>query len=53
MYTSGLSATELSRAHLEHTDDVSAATAEAVGNAGSDARVCVLPEGPTTIPYVA
>jgi nickel-dependent lactate racemase len=53
MYTSGLSATELSRAHLEHTDDVSAATAEALGNAGSDARVCVLPEGPTTIPYVA
>jgi nickel-dependent lactate racemase len=52
MRTSRLSAAELAEAHLECTDDVSATVAEAVGAAGRDARVCVLPEGPQTIPYV-
>ncbi len=50
--TSYLSAAELASAHLGHTDDVAATVHEALGRSGPDARVCVLPEGPQTIPYV-
>ena len=32
--------------------DVAATVHEALGRSGPDARVCVLPEGPQTIPYV-
>ncbi len=53
MHTDRLSDAELAAAHLEHTDDVSATVAEALGAAGPAARVCVLPEGPQTIPYLA
>jgi nickel-dependent lactate racemase len=49
---SRLTADELAEAHLGATDDVSATVAEAVAAAGDGARVCVLPEGPQTIPYV-
>src|SRR5215210_1163633 len=52
MHNERLSADELAQAHLGATDDVSATVAEHVGAAGPDARVCVLPEGPQTIPYV-
>lgn len=48
-----LDADALRSAHLGHTDDVAATVADALGAAGPDARVCVLPEGPQTIPYVA
>ncbi len=51
--SSYLSAADLASAHLGHTDDVAATVHEALGRAGRDARVCVLPEGPQTIPYVA
>ena len=47
-------ADQLAAAHLGHTDDVAATVGrDALGAAGPDARVCVLPEGPQTIPYVA
>jgi lactate racemase len=52
MHTSYLSDEDLAAAHLEQTRDVSATAAEALAAAGSDARLCVLPEGPQTIPYV-
>ncbi|MBB5803527.1 nickel-dependent lactate racemase [Saccharothrix ecbatanensis] len=52
MHTSHLSDAELATAHLEQTADVSATVAEALAAAGPDARLCVLPEGPQTIPYV-
>jgi nickel-dependent lactate racemase len=52
MHTSHLSDAELAEAHLEQTDDIAATVAEAVEKAGPGARVCVLPEGPQTIPYV-
>ena len=39
-------------AHLEPVDDVERATAECLDGYGPDAEVCVLPEGPQTIPYV-
>ncbi|GAA1599716.1 nickel-dependent lactate racemase [Kribbella karoonensis] len=49
MHTGFLSDAELAAVHLEQTTDISAAVAAA----GPDARVCVLPEGPQTIPYIA
>ncbi len=39
-------------AHFEPIDDVGAAVAAATWAAGSDARLCVLPQGPQTIPYL-
>jgi nickel-dependent lactate racemase len=53
MHTSFLSDGDLASAHLEQTDDIAATVAAALADAGSDGRVCVLPEGPQTIPYVA
>ena len=50
--SSYLSAEDLASAHMEHTDDVGATVREALASAGPGARVCVLPEGPQTIPFV-
>lgn len=52
MHTSHLSDADLATAHLEQTADISATVAEALAAAGPQARVCVLPEGPMTIPYL-
>ena len=48
----GLSAGQLAAAHFEPAPDLDAALAECVAGR-PEARVCVLPEGPQTIPYVA
>ena len=48
-----LSADDLRSAHLEPVPDLADAVGRALDEAGPDARVCVLPEGPQTIPYVA
>ncbi|GAA0940298.1 nickel-dependent lactate racemase [Pseudonocardia zijingensis] len=53
MHTSYLSDEALAAAHLEQTGDIAGTVAEALAAAGPDARVCVLPEGPQTIPYPA
>jgi nickel-dependent lactate racemase len=53
MHTSHLSDEDLATAYLEQTRDISATVAEALAAAGSGARLCVLPEGPQTIPYLA
>jgi nickel-dependent lactate racemase len=53
MHTSYLSPGDLAAAHLGHTDDVGETVLAALHEAGPQARVCVLPEGPQTIPYVA
>jgi lactate racemase len=53
MHTSYLSDHALAAAHLEQTADIAGTVAEALAAAGPDARVCVLPEGPQTIPYLA
>ena len=50
--SSYLSADDLASAHLGHTEDVAATVLEALRRAGPESRVCVLPEGPQTIPYV-
>jgi nickel-dependent lactate racemase len=52
VHTSFLSDTDLAEAHLEQTHDVSATVRDALAD-HPDAHVCVLPEGPQTIPYVA
>lgn len=43
---------ELDAVRIGHTDDVERTVHEALRSAGGDARLCVLPEGPITIPYV-
>ncbi len=51
--TSFLSREELRAAHFEPIEDVSAETRRALESAGPGARLCVLPRGPQTIPYLA
>jgi lactate racemase len=53
MHTSYLSDAELAAAHLEQTADITGTVEQALRSAGGDARLCVLPEGPQTIPFVA
>jgi nickel-dependent lactate racemase len=53
MKAGGLQAEQLRAAHLEPIDDVEDAVACALRRAGPDATLCVLPQGPRTIPYVA
>jgi nickel-dependent lactate racemase len=52
VHTSYLSDQELSEAHLEQTADVEATVWHLLDAAGPDARVCVLPYGPLTVPYI-
>ncbi|QFY10137.1 nickel-dependent lactate racemase [Nonomuraea phyllanthi] len=53
VHSSYLSEADLAAAHLEWTGDITATVTEALAAAGPGARVCVLPEGPQTIPYLA
>ncbi|GAA4899475.1 nickel-dependent lactate racemase [Stackebrandtia albiflava] len=53
MHTGHLTPAELAEAHLEYTADIATTVADLLLHAGPDARVCVLPEGPQTIPYLA
>jgi nickel-dependent lactate racemase len=50
VHAGGLADDDLRAAHVEPVDDVEAAVLDAAGRAG---RICVLPEGPQTIPYLA
>jgi lactate racemase len=50
---SGLPDAEIEAAHLRPVPDVEAVVLAELDARGPDARVCVLPEGPQTIPYVA
>jgi len=52
VYTSGLSEADLRAAHLFPVADIAATAREALAAAGPPARLCVLPEGPQTIPFV-
>jgi nickel-dependent lactate racemase len=53
MHTGYLSDDELAAAHLEQTDDIAATVAAALSELGAAGNICVLPEGPQTIPYIA
>ena len=52
MHTGYLTDAELLTAHLEQTADITPTIAESLAAAGPDARLCILPEGPQTIPYL-
>jgi lactate racemase len=52
MHTSYLSDADLADAHLQQTADISDTIARQLRKLGSAARICVLPEGPQTIPYL-
>jgi nickel-dependent lactate racemase len=52
MHTSYLSDSELAGAHLEQTQDITGTVTDALAAAGPGARLCILPEGPQTIPYL-
>ena len=51
--TEFLSDDEVREAHLEPVDDVERAMRSALEAAGPNTRLCVIPEGPQTIPYLA
>lgn len=53
VHTGFLDDDDLRSAHLLPCADVRETVDEALAAAGPDARVCVLPEGPLTLPYVA
>ena len=50
--TDGLSADQVRSAHLTPIDDLGDATRDALARFGPEAQLCVLPEGPQTIPYL-
>jgi nickel-dependent lactate racemase len=49
----GLTAETIRAAHIQPIDDVGAAVTGALRRAGPGATLCVLPQGPRTIPYLA
>ncbi len=52
IYTDHLSPEQIRLALLKPAASVESALAELVERYGKDARICVLPEGPLTIPYI-
>jgi nickel-dependent lactate racemase len=50
--TSGLQPDEVRAAHFTPVNDVALAVREALSAAGPAATLCVLPQGPQTIPYI-
>jgi nickel-dependent lactate racemase len=53
VHTAALSETDLRNAHLFGVSDIASAVEAELAAAGSHARVCVLPDGPQTIPYLS
>jgi nickel-dependent lactate racemase len=51
--TAGLGPDEVRAAHFTPIEEVEGAVREALGRAGSQSTLCVLPQGPQTIPYLA
>ncbi|TDU86893.1 nickel-dependent lactate racemase [Kribbella voronezhensis] len=52
MHTGYLTDAELAAVQIEQTHDISTTAAKLLTEAGPGATMCVLPEGPQTIPYV-
>jgi nickel-dependent lactate racemase len=50
---SGLGPDAIRAAHFTPIDDVATAVRDALASAGATASLCVLPQGPQTIPYLA
>lgn len=53
LYSDRLSSAEIRRAHLEPAESIEAVVERLRQDYGPDAPICVLPQGPMTIPYVA
>lgn len=53
VHCDGLDDAALAAAHLGTAPDIAQTVERAPAKAGPDARVCYLPEGPETIPYLA
>ena len=53
LYTTGLSPVEVARCHFKPTSSPSELVKELALNLGPGTSVCVLPEGPETIPYLS
>jgi nickel-dependent lactate racemase len=51
--TTGLGPDEIRAAHFQPVDDVGGAVRAALKRAGANATLCVLPQGPQTIPYLS
>jgi hypothetical protein len=51
--TTGLGPDQVRAAHFTPVDDVSSAVRAALAGAGAASTLCVLPQGPQTIPYLA
>jgi hypothetical protein len=51
--TTGLGPGEIRAAHFTPIDDVSEAVRASLDRAGQGSTLCVLPQGPQTIPYLA
>jgi nickel-dependent lactate racemase len=51
VYTTGLTQEQVAGAHLNFCPSVDRLAADILGLLGNNAKVCVLPEGPQTIPY--
>jgi lactate racemase len=51
--TGGLGHDDVRAAHFTPVDDVGTAVRDALASAGTAATLCVLPQGPQTIPYIA
>lgn len=52
VYSEGLSDDQIRAAHLLPTHDISATVQTLLQRYGADATLCVLPEGPQTVPYL-
>jgi nickel-dependent lactate racemase len=52
MYSDGLSDEQIRSSHLEPCRSIETTISELLGEYGPGARICVLPEGPQTIPYL-
>jgi hypothetical protein len=53
LHTDGLTDEQIRLAHLERCDDVAETTEQLALEAGPNARIAVLPQGPQTIPYIS
>ena len=52
VYSEGLTAQQLQECLLHAVTDLEAELERLVGGIGTDASICVLPQGPLTIPYI-
>ena len=52
IYSHGLTPQQITESLLEPCDDIAATVARLRARYGRDARICVMPEGPQTVPYV-